>query len=282
MPAPTPDAVIVGVDTPKDAHVAVAVTGPGARLGAISTPATATGDRQLAHRAHAQGPVLAFGIKGTGSYGAGLSRALTAQGCRVIEVTRPHRQLRRQRGRSDTIEAEAAARAVLAGAATAPPQPGNREVEMIRPLKVARDTALKARTQAMVPLRTLPVNAPQPRRERLIAITGPRTLVRALAARRPGPRTSPTASARTVLRALARRWLALDAEIREQTAPSRPWSATKRQPGWQRPASRRSQSPRGSSCSATTPGASDRRPPLPSSVVSVQSPPQAAKRPATA
>ena len=215
MHATTPDAIIVGVDTHKDVHVAVAVTGLGARLGAISTPATATGYRQLAQWAQAQGSVLAFGIEGTGSYGAGLSRALTAQGCRVIEVNRPNRQLRRQRGKSDTIDAEAAARAVLAGEATAPAKSGNGDVEMIRHLKVARDTALKARTQAMVTLKTLLVNAPQPLREQFITITGPVTLIRALAALRPGPMTSTTASAKTVLRALARRWLALDAEIKD-------------------------------------------------------------------
>ncbi|KKM04607.1 hypothetical protein LCGC14_1762540 [marine sediment metagenome] len=77
---------------------------------------------------------------------------------------------------------------------------------MIRHLKIARDTALKARTQALV---TLPL------REEFIAMTGPMTLIRALVALRPGPITSTTASAKTVLRMLARRWLALDAEIRE-------------------------------------------------------------------
>ena len=133
----------------------------------------------------------------------------------MIEVNRPNRQLRRQRGKSDTIDAEAAARAVLAGEAVTPAKSGNGEVEMIRHLKVARDTALKARTQAMVTLKTLLVNAPQPLRERFIAITGPRTLVRALAALRPGPMTSTTASAKAALHALARRWLALDAEIKE-------------------------------------------------------------------
>ena len=163
----------------------------------------------------------AFGIEGTGSYGAGLSRALRAQGCCVIEVDRPNRRLRPQRGKSDTVDAEAAARAVLAGEASTSAKSGDGEVEMIRHLKIARDTAMKARSQAMVTLKTLIVNAPQLPRERLIALTGPMTLIRALAALRPGPLTAPTASAKTALRTLAQRWLALDAEVRELDAALR-------------------------------------------------------------
>jgi len=211
------DAVVIGVDTHKDVHVAVALSGLGVWLGNASAPATADGYRQLADWARSHGAVHAFGIEGTGSYGAGLSRALSAQGFRIIEVNRPNRQLRRQRGKSDTIDAEAAARAVLAGQADAP-KSGDGEVEMIRHLKITRDTALKCRTQAMVTLKTLLANAPQPLREQFIAVTGRMTLIRALAALRPGSMTSTTASAKTALRALARRWLALNDEIREHDA----------------------------------------------------------------
>lgn len=209
------DAVVIGVDTHKDVHVAVALSGLGSRLGEISAPATAAGFHQLADWARSHGVVYAVGVEGTGCYGAGLSRALAAQGFRIIEVNRPNRQLRRQRGKSDAVDAEAAARAVLAGQADAPPKSGDGEVEMIRHLKIARDTALKSRTQAMVTLKTLLVTAPQPLREQFIAVTGRMTLVRGLAALRPGSMTSTTASAKTALRALARRWLALDVEIRE-------------------------------------------------------------------
>jgi len=211
-------AVVIGVDTHKDIHVVVAINGLGVRLGSTSFPVTADGYRQLADWAHGQGVVQAFGIEGTGSYGAGLSRALIANGERVIEVNRPDRRLRRSRGKNDAVDAESAARAVLSGEASDPPKSGDGEVEMIRHLKIARDTALKSRTQAMVTLKTLLVNAPQTLRERFITITGRMTLIRALAALRPGEVTSPTASAKAALRALARRWLALDTEIREHDA----------------------------------------------------------------
>lgn len=211
----TPDAVIIGVDTHKENHVAVAIDGLGARLGTTAIPVTALGYRQLADWARSHGPVHAFGIEGTGSYGAGLSRALIAGGDRVIEVGRANRQLRRKLGKTDIVDAEAAARAVLSGEAAGLPKSGDGEVEMIRHLKIARDTALKSRTQAMVTLKTLLINAPQALREQFAGITGRMTLVRTLAALRPGAMISPTVSAKTALRALARRWLTLDAEIRE-------------------------------------------------------------------
>jgi transposase len=211
----TPGAVVIGVDTHKDVHVAVAINALGARLTTASFPVTAQGYLQLAEWATSHGEVHAFGIEGTGSYGSGLSRALTARGLRVIEVGRVNRQLRRRHGKTDTVDAESAARSVLAGDTGAQPKSGNGPVEMIRHLKIARDTALKARTQAIVTLKTLLVNAPQDLRERFIGITGKMTLVRAIAALRPGIPTTTTASAKMALRALANRWLMLDAEIKE-------------------------------------------------------------------
>jgi transposase len=89
---------------------------------------------------------------------------------------------------------------------------------MIRHLKVARDTAVKARTQAMLALKALVVGAPPALRERLEAIAGTMALLRHLAALRPGPLTTTTASAKAGLRAIARRWLDLDAEVKSHDA----------------------------------------------------------------
>jgi transposase len=107
---------------------------------------------------------------------------------------------------------------VLGGRATALPEAGTGRVEMIRHLKVARDTAVEARTQAMPTLKAIIVGAPATLRERLEAIAGKMALVRHLAALRPGPLTSTTASAKAGLRAIARRWLDLDAEIKSHDA----------------------------------------------------------------
>ena len=207
--------IIVGVDTHKDVHVAVAISGLGARLGTKTIPVGAKGYRDLAAWALSFGAVRAFGIEGTGSYGAGLSRFLCEQGHAVLEVNRPNRQLRRQRGKSDPLDAEAAARAVLAGQADILPKSGTGTVEMIRHLKTARDTAVKGRTQAMLTLKSLIVGVPAILREQLERVGGKMKLLRHLAALRPGPITSTTASAKASLRAIARRWLALDGEIKE-------------------------------------------------------------------
>jgi transposase len=133
-------------------------------------------------------------------------------------VNRPNRQLRHQQGKSDAVDAESAARAVLAGQATGRPKSGTGSVEMIRHLKVARDTAVKARTQAMQTLKAIIICSPDVLREQLDQVSGKMTRLRRLAALRPGPLTSTLASARASLRAIARRWLLLDAEIKQHDA----------------------------------------------------------------
>jgi transposase len=112
--------IIVGVDTHKHIHAAVALNGLGARLGSTSIPVNPKGYRELEKWARAFGCIRAFGTGGTGFYGAGLARALVAQGHTVVEVNHPNRQLRHQHGKSDPLDAESAARSVLAGQATAP------------------------------------------------------------------------------------------------------------------------------------------------------------------
>lgn len=210
--------IIIGVDTHKHVHAAVAIAVLGARLGTMTIPVSERGYRTLEAWAQSLGPIRAFGIEGTGSYGAGLSRFLVEQGHAVLEVNRPNRQLRHQKGKSDPLDAESAARAVLSKQATARPKSGTSAVEMICHLKVARDTAVKGRTQAMVTLKAIIISAPAALREQLDRITGKMALIRCLATLRPGPITSTTASAKASLRAIARRWLALDEEIKSHDA----------------------------------------------------------------
>jgi transposase len=210
--------VIVGVDTHKDVHAAIAISTLGVQLSATTIPASSKGYQALETWATSLGTVQAIGIEGTGSYGAGLTRFLRERGHVVVEVNRPNRQLRYQKGKSDTVDAENAARAVLAGQATGQPKSGTSTVEMIRHLKIARDTAVKGRSQAMQTLKAIIVCSPAALRESLDRLKGKMTLLRHLAALRPGPVTSTVASAKTSLRAIARRWLALDAEIKEHDA----------------------------------------------------------------
>ena len=98
--------VIVGVDTHTHVHVAVAIDSWGIRLGDHAFVADSGGYEALVTWAETHGRIEAFGIEGTGSYGAGLARAVHRAGHHVVEVNRGDRRTRRAAGKSDTIDAE--------------------------------------------------------------------------------------------------------------------------------------------------------------------------------
>src|SRR5215203_5787796 len=116
--------VVLGVDTHLEMHVAVALDGLGRRLGELAVSTTTKGYERLICWAQSFGTVGCAGVEGTGSYGAGLARYLRAAGISVVEVERPKRRhLRRNgKGKSDSRDAESAARAVLAGEAAGVPK----------------------------------------------------------------------------------------------------------------------------------------------------------------
>jgi len=207
--------VIVGVDTHKDEHVAVIIDGLGGRLAEQFIPATAAGYAQLQAWAHAQGHIVAFGVEGTGSYGSGLTRFLRRNGHTVYEVSRPPRKAeRRLQGKSDTVDAEHAARQVLAGTATAVPKLGDGDIETLRLVKVARDTAVKAHSQAMITLKATLVTASDELRAELEPLTDFK-LITACAAFPPATELGDAGTAmRHVLGTLACRWLTLHEEIK--------------------------------------------------------------------
>jgi hypothetical protein len=136
--------VILGVDTHAQVHVACLLDQLGRPLGTLTIPVTTAGFHQLVAWASRHGRLIRAGVEGTGTYGAGLTRHLTQAGVTVVEVDRPNRQRRRRRGKSDPIDAEAAARAVLADEATTTPKARSGIVEAIRVLRVARTGAIKA------------------------------------------------------------------------------------------------------------------------------------------
>ena len=125
--------VVIGVDTHKDEHVAVALDGIGGRLGSHASPATPDGHAALLTWAHSHGRVVAFGVEGTGAYGLGLARYLRRNGASLHEVSRPPRPgARRLAGKSDLVDAEHAAREVLSGGATSVPKLANGAAEVLR------------------------------------------------------------------------------------------------------------------------------------------------------
>ena len=201
-----------GVDTHRDTHVGAVVDATARLLGSQEFGAESSGYVQLERWLRSWGQVVQVGVEGTGSYGAGLARHLTAAGVEVVEVNRPNRQLRRLRGKTDTVDAEAAARAALSGAATARPKAGNGPVEGIRMLRVARRSGVKARTQAANQIHALVVTAPEQVKHQLRGFNL-RTQVRICARWRPGETQTTTAYAKRALRHLARRYQTLDTEI---------------------------------------------------------------------
>ena len=133
----------------------------------------------------------------------------------VLEVARPNRQLRRHAGKSDQIDAEAAARAVQAGVALGRPKSSDGQVEMLRVVRVVRSSAVKARTQAANQLHALVITAPDPLRSELRGLGLARLVARA-AKFRPGPcPQTPTAATKLALRSIAVRYQQLSAEIAE-------------------------------------------------------------------
>ena len=170
MTHPPADAarVIGGIDTHKDVHVAAALDELGRLLGTASFPTTAAGYRQLwrgcAHTARSS----RSGSKAPGRGVPALARHLTAQGVDVREVMRPNRQHRRRHGKSDEADAIGAARAVLAGDALGTPKSQTGQVEAIRLLRVARRSAMKARTQAGNQIHAVVDTAPEQLRRRFV------------------------------------------------------------------------------------------------------------------
>jgi transposase len=202
-----------GVDTHADVHVAAVVDEVGRVLATGSFPTTTDGYRALLDWMGSHGELVSVGVEGTGSYGAGLARFLTASGMNVLEVTRPDRATRRRAGKSDPVDAEAAARAALAGVRVAAPKSHDGPVEAIRMLRLCRRSAIKARTQAANQIHAVLLTAPDELRDRYRH--QPVTKIVARAGRlQPGiDLTRPTAAARHALAILARRWQHLNDEI---------------------------------------------------------------------
>lgn len=207
-----------GIDTHADTHTVAALDQLGRILGHATFPASAAGYAALLAWLRSNGPLVAVGIEGTGSYGAGLARYLAVWGVRLLEVDRPDRRARHKMGKSDPADAIAAARAVQAGTAAGTPKTRDGVVEAIRALRVARCGAVKARTAASNALRQTVITAPGDLREQL-AQFGPVQLIETCARLRPTQDLAdPAQAVKTALRRLARRCQHLSEEIAEADA----------------------------------------------------------------
>ena len=230
QPSAIDNPVAGGVDTHADVHVVAVIDHVGRELGHKSFPTTAVGYVDLHAWLAGHGTITVVGVEGTGVYGTGLARSLTAGGVYVVEVDRPDRKARRFDGKSDPIDAYAAARAALSGRAAGIPKTRDGNVEMIRTLRVARSSAVKARAVAITQIKAVIKTAPDPLRYELRNLNGATLIGRCVGLRptrgqaptpsphtkrkpRPGRLHDVTAATKRALGALARRVRALDDEI---------------------------------------------------------------------
>ncbi len=212
-----------GVDTHLDFHVAAAVDSNGGVLGVETFDTTTGGYRQLVGWLAGFGTISLVGVEGTGSYGAGVTRHLTGKGIRVVEVDCPNRQARHRAGKTDAIDAIAAARAALTGTATGVPKSRTGNIEAIRVLTIARRSAANEWIAVVSQIRHVTFTAPDEIRARFAGMT-PITLVRTTAALKPR-RTDPDIVRYTTLstlRELGRRALFLREQKMRLNAEMRP------------------------------------------------------------
>jgi transposase len=177
-------------------------------------PTTRQGYRRMLAWMRSFGELQRVGIEATGTCGAGRLRHLQKAGVEVLEMTGPDRHDRRKRGKTDDLDAQAAAHAAFAGRCTVTPKTRDGMIEALRVLKACRKTALRARRVALRMIGNTIVAAPDHLRDSLRKMTRMQ-LIRTLAAGRPdmgGCRELETAC-RTALRSLARRHLGLQDEV---------------------------------------------------------------------
>ncbi|MGV9860958.1 IS110 family transposase [Gordonia sp. NPDC003425] len=207
--------IIGGVDTHTATHHAAVIDSNGRLIADAEFAATPAGYTSMLRWMRSKGTLIHVGVEGTGAYGAGLARYLHDQGVDVLEVPRPDRRLRRQRGKSDPIDAEAAARTVLAGKASGAPKLADGPIEAIRMLRVARIGAVKARTAAINSLRSMVVTAPESLRAQLRGLSSAQ-LVAACSRFRPETTNlaDPVQAAKHALRSIAMRVQHLNIETR--------------------------------------------------------------------
>jgi transposase len=184
--------IVAGADTHADTIHVAAISMTGATVDDREFPTTRTGYAAAIRFLTSLGQVQRIGVEGTASYGAGFTRALTAAGIEVVEVTRAVKSTRRLRGKSDPLDAYSAARTALAGDGLATPK--DDATSGLRALQIARRSAVKHRTAVINQIKAMLVSAPDSVREKYRTSTTLR-LIEALARCRPDAQSDPWAQA---------------------------------------------------------------------------------------
>jgi transposase len=210
--------VVGGIDPHADTIHVAAITAVGKVLGDAEFPTTTSGYRQAITFLTGYGEVERVGVEGAASYGAGITRALTAAGIDAVEVDRPTRSARRRKGKSDQLDAYHAARAVLAERTSPIKDP---TLDGLRALNLARRSAVKAKTAAGNQINSILVIAPDPVRARFAGLTTDQ-LVTTLLRSRVVDNDQVAADITAALKTLAQRHRDLTAQIETLTVRIQP------------------------------------------------------------
>ena len=270
-----PTTIIAGVDTHTGIHTLALLDMNGRVLSTNTFGADPDGYGHLIAMLGDPARCAGIGVEGTNSFGAALARRLQAAGFPVYEVLRPKRGVRRKDGKSDPIDAIAAARSVLAGDGTSLPKSSDGWVEALRHLNAERSQPVTAMTTPANSTGGLPAAAPEPIREKYRGLRTETRMNRLASCRPSGGLVAH--SVLTALKGAAKAWRAL----KEQADPSRnacgASSTPTRVPCSTSTAPAPSPRPRSPSSPGTTPNASATRPRSPNSAARVPSPRPAAR-----
>jgi transposase len=207
--------VIGGADTHKDLHLVAALTQTGERIGCKAFPTNTKGYKDAIKWLCSLGELTRVGIEGSGSYGAGLCRYVKGANITVLEVTGPDKARRRLAGKYDEEDAYQAAEAALSGVRCKPAKDRTSDVEALRPLRVAYDGAVKARTAALNNLDALVIGAEDNLRRRLRDMGGMTRAKTCASLRVCEKNTSSKAKAEVLaIRSIAKRVISLDQEAK--------------------------------------------------------------------
>lgn len=208
--------IVAGVDTHKDTHHVAVTNLSGQLLADRAFPVTQAGYRALLDWVASHGLIDRVGVELTGSYGAGLTRFLTAAGVTVVEVNTTDKATRARLGKDDRTDAISAARKVLSGMADAIPKDTTGLVEAIRVIRITRDSAVKSRTKALNQIKDLRITLPTTLRDSLAGMTLTQLAKHAAGFRPDRTRLSdPEQAGKLALKRLGNRVIDLSEEIRE-------------------------------------------------------------------
>nr|WP_267626367.1 IS110 family transposase [Gordonia sputi] len=205
--------MFAGVDTHKDTHHAAVIDARGHHIADREFQTGQTGDDQMCTWL-AQWAIEQIAVEQTGTYGAGLTRSLHADGYRIKELNHPDLTVRAGHGKSDPVDAYMAAEAARTGRADVTPKDRTGIIESIRMIKAARASAVKSRTAALSQIRDFTIVAPL--RDKLAGLST-RQIVTVVLTWRPNRNdlANPVQGAKLALRGVATRIRDLDAEIND-------------------------------------------------------------------